>query len=192
MALIANKQDKYITILSDGTLRLPVPEGTEGAVKREYELKDGTKGSKTELVFNKITGKITDIKIFDGDFGKLLQLTITDEAGDMVLSVSTAQNFGEDLMKKLPNIDLDKEVSLAPYAFEDEKGKSKKGVTVTQDEVKIKNYFYDEEKKEVTNGYPKPKGDTTKYSSDKWKIYFLEAREFLTEYIEERFVKKDF
>ncbi len=188
MALEKTHKDTFVSILSsDATFRLVVPEGTEGAVKREYEDSKGNKGVKHELVFDKMTGKITKVAFAETDFGKLLHLTITDEKGDMVLSVSTSQNYGEDLMKKLPNLDLEQDVVLSPYSFTDDKGKLRKGVSVVQNGEKIKNFFYDEKTEKVTHGYPSPKGDTKKYSKDKWKIYFLEAREFLCEYIAEHF-----
>lgn len=191
MALIKNDKENYVSILSsDGTLRMVVPDGTEGAVKREYETTDGKKGTKTELVFNKLIGKITKIEFFDGDFGKLLQLTVDDGIEKpLILSVNTSQNFGEDIMKKLPNIDLNKEVSFSPYSFEDENGKVKKGVSIVQDGKKIQNFFYNVTAKKNCNGFPEPKGDIKKYSKDKWKIYFLEAREFLIEYTTKNFVK---
>jgi hypothetical protein len=191
MALEKFNKESYVSILSsDGTLRLVVPEGTEGSVVREYEDSKGNKGSKTELVFNKLVGKIVGIEFKDGDYGKSIQVSVDDGATDpVILSINTAQNFGEDFLKKLPNINLEKEVTLAPYAFEAD-GKVKKGITITQDGEKIKNFFYDEEKKEVCNKYPKPKGDTAKYDKDDWKIYFMEARKFLVKYAEEHFVSK--
>lgn len=178
--------DKYLSILSDGTIRLSVPEGTEGATKREYETSDGKTGVKHELVYTEVSGMITKVSFFDGEFGKLLQLTITDgEEEPLVLSVSTASNFGEDLMKKLPNIDLSKSVVLVPYSFEDEKGKKRKGVTVRQDEVKIENYYYDAETKKNTHGYPTfPK---KKMATEDWKLFFMQARIFLTEQIVKTF-----
>lgn len=188
MALEKINKDTFVSILSsDATFRLVVPEGTPDSIKREYEDSTGKKGVKNELVFNKMTGKITNVAFAETNFGKLLQLTITDEKGPIILSVSTAQNYGEDLMKKLPNLDLSQDVELAPYSFTDERGKSRKGVSVVQNGNKIKNFFYNEETKENINGFPSPKGDTKKYSKDKWKIYFLEARDFLCEYTAEHF-----
>lgn len=179
----------YVTILaSDGTFRLVVPEGTPNSITREYELKDGTKGSKNELVFQKMTGIIQDVSIFDGDFGKLLQLDIEVNGKVLTLSISTEQNYGEDLMKKLPNIKLDQVVELSPYSFVDEKGKPRKGMSVVQNGEKIQNFFFDPKTKLNINGYPTPdKG--TKDTSD-WKIYFLQARKFLINYTLEHFPTK--
>ncbi len=188
MALEKVERKNYVSILgSDASLRIVVKEGTEGSEVREYETSDGKKGKKTEMVFQKLTGKITNVAFQDGDFGKMLQLTVSDDAGDLVLSVSTEQNFGEDIMKKLPNIDLSKEVTISPFTFEDDKGKTKKGVTITQNDVKIKNFFYDEAAKQNSNGYPNVEVGKT-YDKDDWKIYFMQARKFLVGYITEKFV----
>lgn len=173
---------------SDGTLRLTVPEGTEGAKKREYETSDGKVGSKWELTFKSLAGKITNIQKYEGDYGTNLLVTLSYEGGSDTISFNTATPFGEDFMKKLPNINLDEYVVITPYSFVDENGKTRKGVTVTQGDVKLTNYFYDAEKKENIHGYPNPKGDTTKYTKEKWKLYFGEARIFLLEYVEEKFL----
>lgn len=194
MGLNKNDDNKnYVSILgSDATLRITVTPETPGAVKREYETSDGTKGVKHELVFNDLTGKITGVKFYDGDFGKLVQLDVTDDTGTLTLSVNTAQNYGEDILKKLPNIDFSKEVKFAPYAFVDEQGKSKKGVTIYQDENKVQSAFYDPIAKKNILGYPDPKPtkNDKPRSKDDWKIYFLEARQFLVEYTEEKIMPK--
>ena len=184
-----SEKKAYVTILaSDGTFRLVVPTGTPNSILREYELKDGTKGSKNELVFQKMTGIIQDVSIFDGDFGKLLQLDIAVNGKVLTLSVSTEQNYGEDLMKKLPSIKLDQVVELSPYSFTDEKGKPKKGMSIVQDGKKITNFFFDSATKSVINGYPAVEAGT-KDTSD-WKIYFLQARKFLINYTTTNFPTK--
>lgn len=183
--------NSFVSILSDGTMRVAAEEGAEGAVKREYETSDGKTGSKWEYVYTELTGKITNVSFYEGDYGKLIQLTVEDEESDpVVLSVNTSSNFGEDIMKKLPSIDLEEPVTLAPYSFEDDKGKKKRGVTITQNGEKLKNFYYDEEKKKNLHGFPEvklPKGK--KPTKDFWKLYFLEARMFLIDETEKRFVK---
>lgn len=188
MALKNNSSEqKFISILSDGKFHLTVPEGTEGAVKREYETSDGTKGVKHELVYTEVSGLIADIKFYEGDYGKLLQITIDDDGDVVVVSVNTSQNFGEDLLKKLPAIDRTVSVVLSPYSFTDEKGKQRKGVTVKQNDVKVENFYYDKTKKENINGYPNPDfGKKKKISNDDWKAYFLQARIFLIDDVSQR------
>ncbi len=172
---------KFVSVLADGKLHMNVPTGTEGAVVREYETSDGKKGSKTELVFTELSGKISNIAFYDGEYGNQLQVTIVDgEEEPVVLSLGTQSNFGEDAMKKLPNVKLDEEVRIVPFAFEDDKGKMKKGISIYQDKRKITNYFYDPENQCNINGYPEPKKNTK--SSDQWKAYFLETRLFLVDF----------
>jgi hypothetical protein len=174
---------------SDGTLRLTVDEGTEGAKLRKYETSDGKEGSKWELIFKSLTGKITNLQMYEGDYGTNLMVTLSYDGGSDTISINTNTPFGEDFMKKLPNINLDEFVTLAPYSFVDEKGKTRKGITVTQGDVKLKDFFTDsEDYKKKLHGYPMPKGDTDKYTTDKWKLYFAEARIFLSDYTTEKFI----
>lgn len=191
MSLTQSENKDYLTVLSDGLLHLTVPEGTEGAIKREYETSDGKSGVKYELVYKDVSGMITKVDFRDGEYGKSLQLTIEDEGEKpLILSLSTANNFGEDMMKKLPAIDMSKPVKIAPYSFIDDKGKSKKGVTVYQDDQKVQNYFYDPETEKNIHGYPtpkKPKGKNATLSKEEWKMYFMEVRIFLIDFITEKF-----
>lgn len=194
MSMTKSETKNFVSVLADGLLHMTVPEGTEGAVKREYETSDGKKGSKFELVYKDISGMISKVGFFEGDYGKSLQLTITDgDEEPVVLSLPTASNYGEDMMKKLPNVDMDKPVKIVPYSFTDDKGKAKKGVTVYQDEQKIQNYYYDAKKEKNINGYPEVKKTKKPFTKDQWKMYFMECRMFLIEQIEEKFglEKKD-
>lgn len=197
MALKNTRADnQFVSILADGTLRMPVPEFTEGAVTREYETSDGKTGTKHEMVYTELSGMITKVAFFDGEYGKLLQLTIEDgEEKPIILSVGTESNFGEDLMKKLPGIDLSVPVRIAPYSMTTDNGKTKKGVSVYQtphefsDEVKLNNYFYNADTKTNLHGFPEiPAGRGKKpVSKEQWKMYFLEASIFLIDFIEKHF-----
>lgn len=191
--LTPSGEDKvYGSVLADGKIHVTVPEGTEGAVVRKYKTSDGLEGEKTELVYKDIVGYIAGIQFRDGDYGSQIQITITDgDEKPFVLSLSTSSNYGEDIMKKLINVDLQKKVKIAPYSFTDEKGKKKRGITIFQnngtENVKITNYFYDEKKKVNIHGYPTPKKTKKPLTKDQWKLYFAECREFLIEKITEHF-----
>ena len=78
----------FFNVLSDGKFHTTVPEGTEGAVKREYETSDGKKGVKNELVADSISGVISNISVWDGDYGKSIQITIGELGKDGVIAVS--------------------------------------------------------------------------------------------------------
>lgn len=180
--------ERYISVKADGRFHEKVPEGTEGAVLREYELRDGTKGQKWELLYKEVSGvHIMNIRFEDSDFGENILLTLSDGEKEVVWAENTASNFGSDLMQKLPNIDLSKPVSFKPYAFEDERGKDKRGVTIAQTD-KIGNFFYDGEKN--THGFPAWPKELDKMTKDDWKMYFLQVKMFLTDYTKEHIVPK--
>lgn len=173
---------KFVNILADGLMRLVVTEETVGAKKRDYETSSGEKGTKYELVFTELTGMIEKIGFWEGDYGKLIQITVKDgEEEPIILSISTSGSFGEELMKKLPNVDLKKAVKIIPYSFiPDGKKNSKKGINIYQGDIKLGNYYYDEDTKKATNGYPNPKVTAGKKpSKDFWRKFFAEARDFM-------------
>jgi len=190
MSLESKELKKIITVLgSAGDFRMSVPEGTEGATKREYETSDGKKGTKTELAFKSVGGKISNVDFFDGDYGKNLMVTL--DAGDdgaVTVSLGCSTPFGEDVLKKLPNIDMNEHVVLTPYAFEGDNGKPMKGVSITQGDVKIKNAFFDYDKKKNLLKYPAPEGDTSTFDADDWKMFFTTARKHTIKYAEENIV----
>jgi len=190
----ARESEDFYNVLADGKFHITVPEGTDGAVLRKYETSTGEEGEKWEKVYQDLSGTITKVDMFEGKYGKNILLSMKDDDGEFVVSLGTSSNFGEDMLKKLLNIDLTKEVKLAPYSFIDETTKkAKKGVTVTQDGVKIHSYFhsYDAETKKTKEikGYPvAPKAKANKViSSDEWKMYFMQARLFMIGVLEEKF-----
>jgi len=184
----SSSNKKFVTILSDGKFHQSVEEGTPGAIVREYEDSKGNKGSKLELVFTEASGKITDIKFEDGEFGKNIQIEMD---GNGVISLGTSSNYGEDFMKKFPNIDLSDVILLKPYSFEDDKGKNKKGITIYQQGAKVENYYYDPVAKKPCNGIPETEGDTNKFSKDDWKMHFMVVRKFLIQETEKIVLKSE-
>lgn len=186
MALIPKKQtnESFVSILSsDATLRKVVSKEEYDAYLgtkeiREFEDSKGNKGTKHEIIYESISGVISKIEFVDTDYGGLLQVTLKDFPQEEILSMATSMPFAEDFMRKLPKIDLSKEVIIKPYSFTPEgKDKSLRGVTIIQGGEKLVNHFYDG--KGDCNGMPSPEGDTKHYGSDDWKIYFLQVRKFL-------------
>lgn len=193
MALEKTHEDAiYASVLADGRIHVSVPEGTEGAILRKYETSDKKTGEKWEHIYDQLSGKIKKVDFREGDFGSQLLVTVGDDSGEkpVVLALATNGNYGEDLMKKLLAIDIEQDVTLKPYSFNDDKNKLRKGISVVQGEVKVANYFYDAEKKKNLHGYPvapKPKGKKGVVSKDEWKLYFTQVRIFLVDKISEHF-----
>lgn len=188
MGLSRRAQRVYANIISDGTIRVKTVESDPEAVRRDYELSNGDKGTKFERVYDELSGIITGVAFFDGEFGKTLHVTVTDDDGSIILSMNMATNYAEDLMKKLPALDLDKKVALRPYSFEDDKKKLRRGISVVQDGEKVKSFFHDAENKPLY-GFPEIIKDKV-YDKDDWKIYFMQTRKFLQGYISERVCPK--
>jgi len=184
MGLINDRfEGVYASINAEGVISVKVEEGTPGAKFKEYELRDGTKGSKWVLEYNKLDGFITDVKFFDGNFGEQINVSIKDESGEVILTLPLGSNYASDIMKKLPNIDFSKKVVIAPFSFEDDKKKRKKGVTIYQENNKIKSFFSDEEGKTI-NDFPVPAKEYDKMKTKDWTVYFIEVAEFLKNYTE--------
>lgn len=179
----------YLGIIG-GKFRQGVPQGTPGAILRTWETKDGKKGEKWEKEYQSLFGKVSGINFYDGEFGKNITVFFKDGEEDYGLSMGVATPYAEDLMKKLPAINLEKELELIPYDFEDDKGKRRRGISVMQDGKKINSFFYDTEKKEIINGAPKPDGDVSMFDSEDWKMYYTKLRKFVINYITEKIVPK--
>ena len=180
---------RYLSIFSDGSLREKTTKDNPDAVLREYELKDGTKGEKWEVVYKSIIGRITGISFRDGDYGQQLILEFTGKEGDVLnVTTNTSSNFGTDIMRRLPNVDLSKSVFFLPYSFEDDRGKDRRGVSIKIGDEKAENFFFDPVNKKTVNGFPEP----TKEDMDKddWKVHFIEVKKFLVDYTEKNIIPK--
>lgn len=185
MSTETQKQEGLFYSIIDGTFRRRVPEGTQGATRREYETKDGTKGVKYEMVIDSLEGYVHGMTLNEGDFGRTLNIKLDpNEKGinpNLQFNVETA--YGEDVLKKLPNVDFTKPVRFRPFAFTDQNtGREIRGVELKQGEEKLSNFFWDSENKKALNGLPEINVDPVTMTKDDWKIHFMTVRKFLIGY----------
>ena len=174
---------KTFLTINDGNIKQAAKEDTPGAVKREWEAKDGTKGEKWELSYPNVSGNIVGLNYKDGDFGTSLMVDIQDGSEIYSLQISTKSRYYDDLAKKIKSIDLEKPVELAPYNFEGDNAKRFTGVSVKQGGEKVMNYYYDGKKS--INKMPKVDEDELKdMGKDYWTIYFVKVGSFLKKEIE--------
>jgi len=199
---IIDHKNTYFNIIN-GEFRTRVTEDTEGAIAREYETKDGAKAVKWERPVSALKGVVTDIYFREGEYGKSVMIMLDENSDGQtpVIQLGVSSNYGEDFLKKLPNMKLDNEVMLRPYAFE-ENSKEKRGIAVTQcDEegnftVKCYDYFIEMKEVEGKNvytqlhGYPTPEKSNKEMDKEDWKIYFIQTRKFLVNYAEENILNK--
>lgn len=192
----ATKTGRYIGIKADGLFHEKVSEDTEGAVRREYEIKDKktgavTKGVKWELLYKDMKDvHLVNVEFEDGEYGENILLTFrfADES-EITLAESTAGNFGTDIMKKLPNLSFAEKMTIKPYAFTAENGKEKRGVNFYQGSDKVMGYFWDDETKKPLHGFPEIDAEKT-YDSDDWKMHFIGVKKFLVAYTKENIAPK--
>jgi hypothetical protein len=144
-----------------------------------------------------MVGMIENVEFIAGDYGMNINITLDkNEAGiNPIISLGASTREGEDFLKKLPNIDLSKEVRLMPFSFDDDNDREVRGLQVTQQDEsgdfknKIPSFFYDVEKKENINGYPVV-ADRDAMDKEDWKVFFIQARKFLISYAQENILPK--
>ena len=180
---------KFAKILAKtGKLHIECDPDEKGATERTVEKSD-TGETKTfiEKLYDEVSGKISSLEIKDSDYGRVLYIGIDNE---IVITVGTSNHFGTALLKKIPLIDVEKEVTFAPFSFTGDKQEMVRGVTVSQEGNKIDSFFQEGKGKDTKNinGYPdvdeskKPERTAKTAWKKFWKKYFDEVDDFLVEY----------
>lgn len=183
---VIEKKNFYYT--NGGMFKQKVDQEHPEAQRRDWETPDGKSGTKYERHITALFGFITNIQFFDGDYGRSIQITLDpDEDGIApVISLNASSREGTDFLRKILNVNLKKEVKLAPYEMEND-GESRRGLTVYQQDeadnftVKIGDFYRDFEKKENMNGMPNPPKPNDEMTKNAWKAYFLQVDDFLVE-----------
>lgn len=199
------KKAVYYSI-KDSTFRLKTDKEDPEAVRREYtNPKTGEEGIAYERAYKALYGVVSDVSFHDNtlkDGTVLRSLHIglgEDENGvSQIISIPVDSRFATDFLKRLPSIELTKEVRLMPYDFEKE-GPRQVGISVyTKDDagnftVKVDNNFFTKVEgegmdKKYTNlhGFPEPTED----DMQDWPFYFKKVNKFLVNYAKENILKK--
>lgn len=169
----------------DGSFRTRVPEGFPDALVRV------NKNNKEvhERMVPALFGIIENVEFEESDYGKRIKITLdaNDEGAHPVISMGVESKDGRDFLRKLPAIDLSKEVRFMPYKFTpDDSDQERSGISITQRDpndqftIKVENFFWDKEKTEYKHGHPSIDYDTAKESER--KIYLIQRDEFLLDY----------
>lgn len=194
------KGGNYYSI-KEGTFRLRSSKEDPEAVRREYtNPKTNEDGVAYERVFKSLYGTITDVSfrdntLSDGTMLRSMNVSLgKDENGiEHIVSIPSDSRYTTDFLKRLPKINLSKEVRLTPYDFENE-GPRQVGISVAQQDgegkftEKADNQFFTkvEEKdgeKVYTNlhGFP----EATEEDRSDWPFYFKKVNKFLVKYAQE-------
>jgi len=135
MGLEERDTNNYITILQ-GKFCQRVPEGTEGAITRVNKIGNTVH----EKFYDSFTGRLIDIKVQDGTYGKTWNFVFQDKEDPYTLQLSYSNSFSTAFLKMLPNIDLTKDMKLSP-SMKEVDGKNKSALFINQDGKALKHAF---------------------------------------------------
>lgn len=149
---------------------------------KENALAVARKNKKEETVYeihhDKLTGTIQSMTINKNDFGKQLEIEISDVEAKFLLTIPVESKYFDSFAAKIGNVNLSVEVTIAPYSFQPKDSDTKRtGINLYQDGNKVE-YFFSE-----TNPQGKPFPKAEKLDEDEWKIFKLQERKFYCEFI---------
>lgn len=168
MALENREGGKYITIMG-GKFVVRVAEGTPGAKSRVNKV------GKTvhELSYDSFTGKLVNVRVKDGEYGKTWEFDFQDAGEVYTLQLSYSSSMATNLLKILPNVDLTKEMKVQP-SQKIEDGKTKSSLFISQNGVTLKHAYT----KDNPRGLPNMEQITVKGQlvwDDTKRMEFLQA-----------------
>jgi len=88
-----------------------------------------------EVFYDSFTGKLVNIRTRDGGYGKSWEFDFRDKQDVYTLQLSFSNSYATNLLKILPNVDLQKEMKVQP-AQKVVEGKTKSSLFVSQDGVR--------------------------------------------------------
>lgn len=168
MGLDNREGGKYITILG-GKFCVRVSPETPGAIARV------NKQNKTvhEVFYDSFTGKLINIRKRESQYGPQWEFDFKDGADVYTLQLSFSNSYATNLLKILPNVDLNKEMKVQP-SQKIVDGKTKSSLFVSQDGVTLKHAYT----KDRPNGLPQMVQVQVKGQlvwDDSARLAFLEA-----------------
>lgn len=105
---------------------------------QEFDRADGTKGERAGARYSDLTGIVTDVTFrTHPQYGENVNVTISANGDNYILSVSTNNRYSQDVMKMLLVADLTQEVYIRPYDFTDKDGRRAQGVSFRQNGEKL-------------------------------------------------------
>jgi len=111
----------------------------EGDIKTRQISKGKNEGKDMYYyVFNDVSGKITNIKIAETDFGEVINVEITDIGENYTISLGDVfGRYSKDFIRRINNLDLEEDVAFGTWSTETDNGKTYSGVRMYQEGNKI-------------------------------------------------------
>ncbi len=175
-------RDRTFLNISFGRIRQRCKPDHPEAIGRELQ-----SGEKTYAVeYTSVSGILEDIRFRDDPrYGKSWNLYITDGDEKFAIQVKEDTAFGSALLERIPNLVRNQFYLFAPYDFETQKGKRKRGLSIKDKSgEKISSYYKKFTEREdggwdVENLYGYPSYDGDRKDKDELKIYFTRLLKFL-------------
>lgn len=167
-----------------------VEQGTEYAIPRVYENKEGIDVSIWEIRHKFATGRLTKmfVRTQEGGHQQLL-LYIQKEHDLAIVFIPVKSRYFTSFVKRLPNVDFKTDIKIYPYDFKPAGGKRLMGLGIMQDGSKLNDFYWDNENK-CRTGLPEQKKDygdmTDEEKAEMFSIqtqYFIESIEILNSQI---------
>jgi hypothetical protein len=136
MGLEQRDGGRYISIIG-GKFCQRVQEGTEGSVSRVNKLGNTVH----EKYYDSFTGKLLDIKVTDGNYGKQWSFSFQDKADVYNLQLGYTNSFAKNIIKMLPNVDLSKEMKISPMTKVEADGTKKSSIFINQNGNALKHFY---------------------------------------------------
>lgn len=136
MGLGNREGGKYITILG-GRFAIKAKEGEPGVEMRTNKIGNVV----WEKFYDHFTAKLVNIRIRESaQYGKNWEFDFRDGGDVYTLQLSYSNSFATNLLKVLPNVNLEEEMKLQPVQ-KTEDGKTKSSLFVSQNGVTLKHAY---------------------------------------------------
>lgn len=110
MGLQSNQASGVFLSISNGKLVRQFKQATEKSVSRVNKL-----GREVhEEFYDSLTGKITDVKTKESEYGKFWVVSVKDDSNTHFLELKYSSGYAISFLKALPNVDLSQNVTLTP------------------------------------------------------------------------------
>ncbi len=184
-----NEIRQYLNV-SIGKLRQRVKEGDAKAKARTIE---DTGEVIYERIYSYIEAKLE--KIFmrtHKEYGNSWVLLMQDGGAKYSVQISENSRYGDDLLKKIPNMRYGIIYKITPFSFTPEGAKKEKtGLSIKEGETQIGSFYHeflknaDKWQVKLLHGHPAYEGPQN--DKEEIKIYYMRVRKFLrdraTEYL---------
>ncbi len=166
-----NSNKRYVTVVG-GNFTIRVPKGTEGAVERTLTATGYEGKIVNELQFPRLRGKITNIGYKKGNFGEVIEVTVTDDV-DYILQIPWNTSL-KNVITRLPNVNYNEEICF--YTFKNDDERNVLLIYQGKNEDKKDKLVVQAHTKDAPNGMP-PAVEETERGVTKWS--FKAVDEFL-------------